>query len=126
MNHSHSRIRLRLLTSTLCLVICTLVLVWGSAFKASLYHTCRELAHVPTAKFLSEHERPHHLQRASAAKPDIPPAPRAANHVPAFALLTPRRALLLLPSTQHPQPAYILATQDAAHGIYFHRPPPMR
>lgn len=124
MNHSHTRTRLRLLTSILCLVICTLVLVWGSAFKASLYHNCRDLAHVPTAKFLTEHERPDHSHLASVARPDLPPEPRNNAHIPAIALITPRRDLLLPQSPYHPQPAFISA-QDAAHGIYFHRPPPL-
>jgi len=71
--------RLRLLTSVLCLVIATLILFWGSAFKASLYHTLHDLGHITTAKLLTEHERPAHADIIATSKSDFPPAPPAIN-----------------------------------------------
>ena len=101
----------------------TLILFWGSAFKASLYHTLHDLGHIPTAKLLTEHERPAHADIIAASKSDFPPAPRAANHIPAFAVsmprlaLTPRLPLLALI-------AWTPSSQAAALGFCFHYPPP--
>jgi hypothetical protein len=115
--------RLRLLTSTLCLVIATLVLFWGSAFKASLYHTLRDLGHIPTAKLLTEHERPAHTDIIAVSKSDFPPAPHTTSHIPDFAISTLRRAL----TPQLPllaQIAWKPSSQAAALGFCFHHPPP--
>lgn len=124
MPYTNSRTRLRILTSTLCMVIAALVLVWGSAFKASLYHSYRDLAHVPAAKLLTEHERPAHTGQIDLSRTDIPPVPQAMHHVPAAAPAPSRHALTLL-AMLSPHRSSVRFTHDAALGFYFHHPPPL-
>lgn len=104
------------------MVVAALVLFWGSASKASLYHSFRDLAHIPTAKLLTEQDRPVQASLVENADGSIPPAPQAASHF-APGVIAPRLALsqhaTLLPSA-HLSPFQ----SDAALGFYFHHPPP--
>lgn len=118
-----SRTRLRLMTSTLCIVIAALIFVWGSASKASLYHSFRDLANIPTAKLLTDHERPAQASHVENADGSIPPAPQAASHFAPGVIaprLAPSQLAALLP------PAHLSPVQtDPALGFYFHHPPPV-
>jgi hypothetical protein len=117
-----SRNRLRLITSTLCLIMAALVFVWGSAFKASLYHSFRDLANIPAAKLLTEQERPAQAICVDNANDGIPHAPQAASLFAAMAAprLAPLQTAALLP------PAHLTPIQsNAALGFYFHHPPPV-
>lgn len=124
MTYQNLKTRLRLIPCTLCMVIAALVLLWGSAFKASLYHTCNSLAHIPAAKLLTEHERPSQAESAHIFQDGIASAPRATPPMPAIAIGSPQFALsplatLPLPATSVP------LEQNPALGFYFHHPPPL-
>lgn len=123
MHYPNPRTRLRHLTCTLCMLIAVLVLLWGTAFKTSLYHSFRDLAHVPAAKLLTDHERPAPAQSIAAARADVPPAPQDVHHFSAIAIASPQLAL-----AQHTAllsySRLASLDEDPALGFYFHHPPP--
>jgi hypothetical protein len=105
-------------------LIAALVLLWGSAFKASLYHSFRDLTNVPTAKLLTEQEHPAQAAHVEKSNYATPPASHAASHL-TFLTATPpampQFRLLALLAIMHLTPIQ----SNAALGFYFHHPPPL-